>query len=245
MAHIILTGATGTAGRDTLLSALKSPRIASVTVLSRRPLDSEFQGHPKIKFIEHRDYNTYPENLLKQLSGNTACIWCLGLSSVGMKEDEYRVITHDYALSAAKAFSSMGKPEFRFVYLSGQGSTWEPGYSTQMFGKVKGETEKALAQLPVQGHPALVVHSARPAYIRPTHPKEGLGVFHKVFKAVFNPMWLPKSIVIESTELGNALVKLASPAGHAETEFINSKGGPSEEGVWANTELLKLAYMSE
>lgn len=31
-----------------------------------------------------------------------------------MKEDDYRVITRDYALSAAKAFSSLADHEFRF-----------------------------------------------------------------------------------------------------------------------------------
>ena len=62
---------------------------------------------------------------------------------------EYVKITKDYALRAAEAFRALGTPErpFNFVYVSGEGSTLTPGRFTPIFGRVKGETEKALAEM--------------------------------------------------------------------------------------------------
>lgn len=154
MASIILTGATGTAGSDALRQAIKSPWIAQISVLSRRALpDADLQNHPKVNFIEHSDFLHYPPELLKRLEGHSACIWDLGITSVGIKEEAYRRITTEYAVEAAKAFSSLtdGNPEsFSFVYLSGQGAAWRPGFLTQMFGKVKGEAELGSASSPAK-----------------------------------------------------------------------------------------------
>lgn len=59
-------------------------------------------------------------------------------------------ITKDYALAAAKAFEEIpikdGRP-FNFVYVSGSGATFKPGRLTPIFGRVKGETELALAEM--------------------------------------------------------------------------------------------------
>lgn len=57
-------------------------------------------------------------------------------------------ITHDYTLSAARAFKQLGTPEkpFSFVYISGEGAD-QAEKSWTLFGKVKGRTEKALAEM--------------------------------------------------------------------------------------------------
>jgi hypothetical protein len=62
---------------------------------------------------------------------------------------EYVKITKDYTLRAAEAFQALGTPDrpFNFVYVSGEGSTLTPGRFTPIFGRVKGETEKALAEM--------------------------------------------------------------------------------------------------
>lgn len=85
MSHIILTGATGTAGAAILSHCLSSPAVSQVSILSRRPVKLA-QGHEKAKVIIHKDYNNYPGELLQQLRGAKGCIWAQGKTSIGMSE---------------------------------------------------------------------------------------------------------------------------------------------------------------
>lgn len=81
MAHIILTGCTGTAGSAVLARCIESSTISTVSVLSRRPV-KQAAGHDKVKVILHQDFTSYPNQLLEeQLKGATACIWALGIPS--------------------------------------------------------------------------------------------------------------------------------------------------------------------
>ena len=59
-----------------------------------------------------------------------------------------RRIPHDYTLSAARAFQQLGTPEkpFSFIYISGEGAD-QAEKSWTLFGKIKGRTEKALAEM--------------------------------------------------------------------------------------------------
>lgn len=113
MAHVILTGATGTAGAAVLDRALRSPAISRVSILSRRPV-KRAEGQPKANVIIHKDYESYPQELLDQLQGATGCVWAQGISSRGMKERDYEKITVDYPVAAAKAFAGLG-PKMNFV----------------------------------------------------------------------------------------------------------------------------------
>lgn len=65
-----------------------------------------------------------------------------------MVVDAYARITHDYTLTAARAFQKLGSREepFTFVYISGEGAD-QSERSWTLFGKIKGRTEKALADM--------------------------------------------------------------------------------------------------
>ncbi|KAF3923626.1 hypothetical protein ABW21_db0205125 [Orbilia brochopaga] len=163
MAHIILTGATGLAGSAILQSALTSPSIAKITILSRRPVPLA-DTHPKATVIIHTDYTRYPPSLLSQLHGATGCIWAQGISSIGMQESEYTTITQTYPLAAANAFKNLpGK--FNFVYISGRGASHD-GNARQMFGRVKGAAEKQLLDI-AQEEEGFTCYNLRPAGIDP------------------------------------------------------------------------------
>lgn len=86
-----------------------------------------------------------------------------------MRQSEYVTITKDFPVAAAKAFSKISptKEPFRFIYVSGHGATLEPNSFTPIFGRVKGETEKALSELraPSKFH----VESVRPAGVDATN----------------------------------------------------------------------------
>ncbi|KAK5016645.1 hypothetical protein BJ546DRAFT_120613 [Cryomyces antarcticus] len=163
MSHIILTGATGTAGSAILSYCLSSPLVNRVSVLSRRPVKLA-EGHGKANVIVHEDYDIYPPEVLQQMKGATGCIWAQGISSVGMKESDYTKITYDYPVAAAKAFATLSD-HMNFVYISGEGADpTEKSY--QMFGRIKGRAEAALLKLPA-AHPSLQVYNVRPAFIAP------------------------------------------------------------------------------
>jgi hypothetical protein len=77
-------------------------------------------------------------------------------------------ITHDYPLTALKAFSSLADPSkpFRFIYVSGEGvDQSEKGRA--LYSRIKGRTEKAIneAGMSLNGPDTI---SVRPGGIIPT-----------------------------------------------------------------------------
>jgi uncharacterized protein YbjT (DUF2867 family) len=77
--HLILTGATGLVGSGVLHHMINTPTVTKVSVLSRRPVP-QAEGHEKVKVIIHKDFNTYPSELLAQLKGAEGCVWAQGIS---------------------------------------------------------------------------------------------------------------------------------------------------------------------
>jgi uncharacterized protein YbjT (DUF2867 family) len=97
-----------------------------------------------------------------RLSGYDACFFCLGVSSVGMKEETYRRVTYDLTASVATTLANLN-PTMTLIYVSGAGTdSTERGRS--MWPRVKGRTENALLQIPFKA-----VFLFRPAYIQPLH----------------------------------------------------------------------------
>ena len=78
----IVTGATGMVGEGVLHECLLHPDVGSVLSVSRRPCGTH---HAKLKEIIHRDFFDYA-GIEDQLKGYDACYFCLGVSSVGMKD---------------------------------------------------------------------------------------------------------------------------------------------------------------
>lgn len=153
----IITGATGMVGEGVLHEALNNLEVESVLVINRKPCGVV---HPKLKEIIHTDfYDISP--ILNQVSGYNACYFCLGVSSVGMKEPEYFKLTHTLTLNFAEELSSVN-PEMTFCYISGSATdSTEQGKS--MWARVKGKTENDLTKLPFKA-----VFNFRPAFMLPT-----------------------------------------------------------------------------
>jgi thioester reductase-like protein len=78
----ILTGCTGFIGREALYQCLQYPSITSVVALTRRKLPETLAINPKLKEVIMKDFNSYPESVLKELSGADACIWYGNLLSL-------------------------------------------------------------------------------------------------------------------------------------------------------------------
>ena len=80
MAHVILTGCTGTAGSAVLARCISSSSISKITVLTRRPI-KQAESNEKVRVHIHKDFNAYPDELLRDLKGAVGCIWALGIST--------------------------------------------------------------------------------------------------------------------------------------------------------------------
>lgn len=98
MKKVIVTGATGMVGKGVLLECLDNEIVDEVLVIGRNGLAVK---HPKLKELIHRDFNDFTD-LKDQLIGFDACFFCLGVSSQGMKEADYKKITYNFTLSLAK-----------------------------------------------------------------------------------------------------------------------------------------------
>src|SRR5271157_4089420 len=104
-------------GQGVLRECLLDPEVESVLAIGR---NATGQSHEKLHEIVLSDLFDL-SSAEDQLSGYDACFFCLGVSSVGMKEDAYRRVTHDLTISVAKTLSRLN-PGMKFIYVSGAGT---------------------------------------------------------------------------------------------------------------------------
>jgi uncharacterized protein YbjT (DUF2867 family) len=143
---VILFGGTGMVGQGVLRECLLDDRVSEVLAVGRSPLGKE---HAKLSELQHKDLLDLSA-IEHRLAGYDACFFCLGVSSVGMDEDDYRRVTYDYTLSVANTLARLN-PQSVFVYVSGRG-TDSSEQGRLMWGRVKGKTENDLLALPLQGY---------------------------------------------------------------------------------------------
>src|SRR5690242_7460870 len=96
--RVIVTGATGMVGEGILHECLQHSDVEQVLVINRKPCEI---SHPKLKEIIHANFFDLSA-IEDQLTGYNACFFCLGVSSVGMKEPEYTRLTHDLTMHVAE-----------------------------------------------------------------------------------------------------------------------------------------------
>jgi hypothetical protein len=196
----IVTGATGMVGEGVLHECLQSPEVEEVLIINRKP--SGFT-HPKLKEIIHKDFFDISP-IQAQLKGYNACFFCLGVSSVGMKEQEYFKMTYTLTMHMAETLSKLN-PDMTFCYVSGA-STDSTEKGRSMWARIKGKTENDLMKLPFKA-----VYNFRPGYMHPTPGLKNtlsaykyLGWLYPVVRKVF-----PGS-VSTLAELGQAMIYVAT-----------------------------------
>jgi uncharacterized protein YbjT (DUF2867 family) len=198
--NAIVFGATGMVGEGVLDVALKHPDVESVLVIGRKPCGVK---HGKVREILHKDFFNY-SGVEEQLKGFKACFFCLGVTSVGKKEEEYTRFTYDLTMSAATVLAKLN-PDMTFCYVSGTGTdSSEKG--RVMWARVKGKTENDLMKLPFKA-----VYAFRPGFIKPIDGQKNaygiskvLGVGYPVLRALF-----PK-YVCTLEDLGLAMIGVAT-----------------------------------
>jgi hypothetical protein len=192
----IVLGVTGMVGEGVLHECLNHSEVESVLVINRRPCGVQ---HEKLKEIILKDFFAFSE-IENQLAGYNACYFCMGVSSLGMKEEAYRRITYDLTLNVANILLKRN-PQITFCYVSGSGTdSSEKGRS--MWARVKGKTENDLLKLPFKA-----AYMFRPGYIQPI---KGLKNTYKVYK-VLGPLYpvlktfFPR-YVCKLEEIGRAMI---------------------------------------
>jgi uncharacterized protein YbjT (DUF2867 family) len=165
----IVFGATGMVGEGVLLKTLDHKNVESVLVIGRR---SYKMIHEKLKQLIHHDFFDYSA-IEEHLKGYNACFFCLGVSSVGMSEQDYTRITYDLTLQAATTLSKLN-PEMTFCYVSGTG-TDSTEHGRLMWARVKGKTENRLKALPFKS-----VYLFRPGLMKPVEGQKNLKRYQKV-----------------------------------------------------------------
>lgn len=196
--RVILTGTTGMVGEGVLLECLDSPEVEEVLSVSRR---ASGHTHPKLREILHADFHDLSP-IQDQLAGYDACFFCLGVSSVGMKEPEYRRLTYDLTLHFARTLLPRN-PGLTFCYVSGAGTdgTLKSG---QMWARVKGQTENELLQLGLRQ-----AYMFRPGFLRATSGQRHVLSYYKYFGWVYPALrTLAPKFVSTLAELGQAMLRV-------------------------------------
>ncbi len=132
---VIITGATGMVGKSILLECLEHNSIEKVLVINRKSLGLK---HTKIKEIIHQDFNNLAP-IKDQLADYDACFFGMGVSSIGLNEEQFSKLTFNIIKQFADTLYDIN-PNMVFNYVSGT-KTDSTESGNIMWARVKGKTE--------------------------------------------------------------------------------------------------------
>ena len=200
---VILFGATGMVGQGVLRECLLDPDVEQIISIVRTATG---RREPKLRELVHNDFFDF-SRVENDLAGYDACFFCLGVFSAGMNEADYRRVTYDIALSAARTLARIN-PAMTFIYVSGMGTDSSENGSS-MWARVKGKTENDLLGLRFKA-----AYMFRPAAIVPLHGIKSKTKLYQFFYTVLGPV-LPvmykafPQYVTTSEQLGRAMLTVA------------------------------------
>lgn len=177
MIKVVITGVTGMVGEGVMLECLANPEVQEVLAVSRRPLG---MNHPKLKELIVQDFKTLEGD--ERLRGYDGCLYCAGVSSIGMSEADYTAITYDTAIAFAKAFV-LANPDSVICHISGA-STDGTEQGRIMWARVKGRAENALTRLGFRA-----VYNFRPGFMKPYPGQKQLKTAYRIFIPILYPVF--------------------------------------------------------
>jgi uncharacterized protein YbjT (DUF2867 family) len=210
---LILLGASGMVGTGALREALAAPGVESVLSVGRR---SSGVAHPKLSELLVADLFDISK-VEDRLHGYDACIWAVGVSSVGLDEAAYAKVTEELTLLWARTLLRLN-PTFSFCYCSAAGAG-----GRSMWARVRQRVESALRSMPF-----LHAGAVRPAFIRPAPGirsrtrgyQIGLVVLKPFFVVVPTLMRILPSLFTTSEILGRAMLRVVE--GRADRFILES-----------------------
>jgi uncharacterized protein YbjT (DUF2867 family) len=197
--NVLLFGATGMVGQGVLRECLLAPDVEKVQVVGR---NSTGVKNPKLREVIQKDLFHYPNEA--DFSGFDACFFCLGISSVGMKELDYGRVTYSITVAAAEILSRLN-PGMTFIYVSGVGTDSSEKGKT-MWARVKGRTENALLGLPFKD-----AYMFRPGAIEPLHGARSKTPVYRAAYVVLKPVLtmlraIFPNVILTTEQIGLAML---------------------------------------
>jgi uncharacterized protein YbjT (DUF2867 family) len=208
--RIILFGASGMVGAGALREALAVAAVEAVLSIGRHTCGVQ---HPKLRELLLPDLFDVA-GVSDQLVGYDACLWAVGISSVGLDEAEYARVTEELTLLWARTLLRLN-PEFSFCYCSAYGAG-----GRSMWARVRQRVEGALKSMPFR-HAGAV----RPGFIRPGPGIKSRVWFYQAGIALLTPIFplLERSLpglVTSSERLGRAMLRVVQ--GRADRFILES-----------------------
>lgn len=196
--RLILLGATGMVGAGVLREALADPGVEVVLSVGRRPCGVE---HPKLRELLLPELFDFAA-VEPRLTGWDACIWAVGISSMGLDEAAYAKVTEELTLLWARALLRLN-PGLSFCYCSAMGAD-----GRSMWARVRRRVEGALKAMPFR-HAGCV----RPGFIRPGPGIRSSVRLYQAFIVLLRPLFpllvkgLPRHVTT-SERLGRAMLRV-------------------------------------
>ncbi|MEE4259594.1 MAG: NAD-dependent epimerase/dehydratase family protein [Bacteroidales bacterium] len=197
---VIITGSTGMVGKGVLLECLDDDRIIEVLLINRSLIDIK---HPKIKEIIHKDF-TDLSAIQHNLKNYNACFHCMGVSSAGMKEEQYLKLTYTITENLINVLYNFN-PNMTFIYVSGDGTDSTESSKT-MWARIKGKTENLILNKGFKD-----AYAFRPGIIL---PERGVKSKTKLYNSLyilmrpFFPILKKMKSVTTSQNIGKAMIGL-------------------------------------
>lgn len=167
--RILITGANGLVGQGVLQECLRDAAVRTVVALGRRPSGVH---HAKLEELQCADFSRL-RTVEERLQPFDACFYCAGAPPLGTSEMEYRHVTQELTVNVATAMARRN-PDMTFIYVSG---AYADARSWVTPLRIKGETEEALALLPIR------TVMLRPGGIQPV---EGVRSPHPAMAALYS-----------------------------------------------------------
>jgi uncharacterized protein YbjT (DUF2867 family) len=190
---VIITGATGMVGEGVLLECLQNTAVTAILMVNRKTSSVK---HPKLKELLIPDFMKL-DGYEDALTGYDGCFYCAGISSVGMKEEKYTLITYDTTMAFAAKLASLN-PDMVFSFVSGS-HTDSTEKGKIMWARVKGRTENALMKLPFKK-----AYNFRPGFMKPFKEQKNIKSLFKPVIAIF-PLLFPK-LSLTMKQVGQAMI---------------------------------------
>ncbi|HMR40952.1 MAG TPA: NAD-dependent epimerase/dehydratase family protein [Ignavibacteria bacterium] len=195
---VIITGATGMVGKGVLIECLENNEVDSVMIINR---SAAGVTHPKLNELILKDFSDF-NSIKENLKGYDACFHNMGISSLGMNEEEYYRITYSMTEALAKLLYE-NNPELVFNYVSGAGTdSTEKGKI--MWARVKGKTENMVLNMGFKD-----AYIFRPGVIIPekgVKSKTGwVNFMYALTKPLF-PLMINSKYVTSSSRMGRAMI---------------------------------------
>lgn len=199
--NVLLFGATGMVGAGVLLECLDAPEVESVLVVGRHPCGV---AHAKLRERILPDLFDIA-TIAADLADRDVCMYCLGVSSVGLSESAYRRVTYDLTMVVARTLLAVA-PHSTFIFVSGASTNAE---GRMMWARVKGQAENDLLAMGFRA-----AYMFRPGFIQPMRGVRSRTNWYQAFYAVLAPIAallrrLAPRLVTTTVIVGRAMIRVA------------------------------------